>query len=119
LSPFPGPRDGYQSFVHLDDAAAAVLAALDVPGGVYNVAEDEPATRRELAKAVGTALGRRPGLSLPGLTKLGGAKTEFMGRSVRVSNRKFRDLSSWKPAYSTPADGWARVAAAEGAGRPT
>lgn len=113
LSPFPGPRDGYQTFLHLDDAATAVSAALDVPAGVYNVAEDEPATRRQLAEAVGTALGRRPGFAVPGLTKLGGAKTEYMTRSVRVTNRAFRDASGWKPAYPTAAEGWAQVVAAE------
>ena len=37
VSPFPGPKDGYQSFVHLDDAASAVVAALEVPSGIYNV----------------------------------------------------------------------------------
>jgi nucleoside-diphosphate-sugar epimerase len=109
ISPFPGPKDGYQSFLHLDDAATAVVAALGVPSGIYNVSEDQPATRRELAEAVGEALGRRPGLAVPGITKLGGAKTSYMARSLRVSNRKFRDVSGWTPAYPEPKAGWRQV----------
>jgi nucleoside-diphosphate-sugar epimerase len=109
VSPFPGPKDGYQSFLHLDDAALAVVAALEIPSGIYNVSEDEPATRRELAAAIGEALGRRPGLAVPGVTKLGGAKTSYMARSIRVSNRKFRDVSGWIPAYPEPKAGWPQV----------
>jgi len=109
LSPFPGPRDGYQAVLHLDDAATAVLAALDVPTGIYNVAEDEPATRRELAEAIGAALHRRAGWSVPGFTKLGGQKTSYMARSVRVSNRRFREASGWAPSYPNPFVGWEQV----------
>ena len=113
LSPFPGPRAAYQSFLHIDDAASAVVAALEVPAGVYNVVEDEPGTRQQLTQAVAAALGRRPGWSLPGLTRIGGAKTAYMARSLRVSNRAFRDVSGWKPAYPNPEAGWQQVVAAE------
>jgi nucleoside-diphosphate-sugar epimerase len=114
LSPFPGSPDGYQACVHLDDAATAVLAATGVPARTYNVCEDEPATRRELAAVVGAALGRRAGWAVPGIARLGGAKTSYLGRSVRVSNRRFREASGWAPAFPTPAAGWAQVVAARG-----
>lgn len=39
--------DDITSFVHVDDAAAAVLAALDWPPGVVNICDDEPATGHE------------------------------------------------------------------------
>jgi nucleoside-diphosphate-sugar epimerase len=116
LSPFPGPPDGYQTFLHLDDAASAVVAALDAPAGIYNIAEDEPGTRQELAAALGAALGRRPGWAVPGLVKLGGKKMEYMARSMRVSNRRFRTVTGWAPSYPTPAAGWAQVVAAGDAG---
>jgi nucleoside-diphosphate-sugar epimerase len=111
LSPFPGAQHGYQTFVHLDDAAAAVVAAFDVPAGVYNVTEDEPATRRELAATLGAALGRRAGRALPGAARLGGEKTAYLSRSTRVSNRRFREASGWAPTYPTPAGGWEQVVA--------
>ena len=43
----PGKADGYWTMLHADDVAPAVVAALDAPAGIYNVAEDEPMTRRE------------------------------------------------------------------------
>ena len=42
-----GRRDGYLSSITTDDAAAAVVAALDATAGIYNVVDDEPLTRRE------------------------------------------------------------------------
>jgi NAD dependent epimerase/dehydratase family enzyme len=39
-----GPPDSYVSSIHLDDAAAAVSAALHAPAGTYNVVDDEPLT---------------------------------------------------------------------------
>ena len=43
-----------------DDAASAVVAALDAPSGVYNVADDRPLRRSELASALAEALGTDP-----------------------------------------------------------
>jgi nucleoside-diphosphate-sugar epimerase len=117
LSPFPGAQGGYQTFVHLDDAATAVVAAFDVPAGVYNITEDEPATRRELAAAVGAALGRKPGRALPGIAKLGGDKTTYLNRSTRVSNRRFREATGWSPSYPNPVLGWEQIVAQMDASR--
>jgi nucleoside-diphosphate-sugar epimerase len=114
LSPFPGKRSGYQTLIHLDDAAAAVPAALDVAAGTYNITEDEPATRGELAAAVARALGRKPGLTVPGVVRLGGQKTAHLASSTRVSNRRFRAASSWAPAYPSPQVGWEQVVAESG-----
>jgi nucleoside-diphosphate-sugar epimerase len=111
LSPFPGAPNGYQTGVHLDDAATAVVAALEVPSGVYNVTENEPDTRRELAAAIGEALGRKAGRAVPGVVRLGGAKMAYLSRSNRVSNRKFRDATGWSPSYPTPGLGWRQVVA--------
>jgi len=111
ISPFPGEQGGYQTFVHLDDAATAVVAAFEAPAGVYNVTEDEPASRRDLAAAVASALGRRPGRAVPGVAKLGGAKTAYLARSTWVSNRRFREATGWSPSYPDPVLGWEQVVA--------
>src|SRR5687767_6749725 len=42
LSPSIGPRNAYRATVWLDDAAAAVAAAVGVPAGIYNVADEDP-----------------------------------------------------------------------------
>jgi len=55
-----GPRHAYTSPIWVDDAAAAVVAALGaVPGGLYNVVDDEPQPRGLLADAMAAAVGRR------------------------------------------------------------
>ena len=46
FGPMIGPADGYRASIHVDDAATAVVAALDAPAGAYNVA-DEPITNGE------------------------------------------------------------------------
>src|ERR1700753_536993 len=46
--PLVGDGAGMMSFVHLDDAAAAAVLALDHDGpAIYNVTDDEPAPARE------------------------------------------------------------------------
>lgn len=103
-----GDPDGYRPVVHLDDAAAAVVAALEVPAGVYNVVDDEPLTRREHAEVLGDLLGvgrlRLPPAFLGKLPML-----SAVSRSHRVSNARFRRASSWRPRYPSAREGWAAV----------
>ena len=98
--PFFGRPEGYLSMVHHEDAAAAVLAALEVPRGTYNVVDDEPLTRRalgdELAAMLGVAPPKIPG---PKLARLFGSMGEMFTRSLRISNRKLRSTSSFAPKY--------------------
>ena len=61
----PVPRDGggFMSWIHLADAAAATVVAMDkgVAGQAYNIVDDEPVTWGQMfaahAKAAGTGLG--------------------------------------------------------------
>src|SRR5215475_18590 len=47
-TPVVGDGAGVMSFVHLDDAAAATVLALDHDGaGVYNIVDDDPAPMRD------------------------------------------------------------------------
>jgi nucleoside-diphosphate-sugar epimerase len=41
-----GPPNSYVSSIHMADAGAAVVAALAIPAGAYNVVDDEPLTKR-------------------------------------------------------------------------
>ncbi|WP_423918826.1 NAD-dependent epimerase/dehydratase family protein [Frigoribacterium sp. 2-23] len=45
------------SFVNVDDAAAALVEALDWPAGVWNIVDDEPAAGVDWAPAFATAVG--------------------------------------------------------------
>lgn len=110
VSPMIGPPDAYLSSVSHDDAAAAVVEALHLPAGTYNVADDEPITRREWIESLAGALGVSPPRPLPGwLTALGGSTTELLSRSQRISNRKLRELSEWRPAVACVRDAWPAI----------
>lgn len=114
-----GSNDGYVSMIHADDAAAAVIAAMDAPTGVYNVVENEPGTKLAQMDCIAAALGiSRLNSTGAAIAALGGSRTRAMGRSHRVSNRLFRDVTGWSPRYVNEAEGWAEVvvAAHEGAG---
>lgn len=99
FAPFVGVPDGYQPFIDVGDAARAVVAALDIPAGVYNVTEHNPTTRAEHATALARVVGRER-LRFPPrlLQKLGGAPAAEFGRSQRVSSAKLQSASSWRPA---------------------
>lgn len=102
-----GPPEGYVSSIHTDDAAAAVVAALSVPAGVYNVADDEPVTKREYFAALAEALGVAPPRFLPAFfARLTGSVGETLARSLRVSNRRFREQGGWSPAYPSVREGF-------------
>ena len=55
------PASAYRPMIWLDDAATAVVAALErAPAGTYDVVEDEPLTQAEAVKALAQAVGARP-----------------------------------------------------------
>jgi nucleoside-diphosphate-sugar epimerase len=112
--PFFGRPDGYVSLVTQEDAAAAVVAALGVPNGIYNVIDDEPLTRADLADALAKLLGVKTPRFLPRwVAKLGGSLGETLARSERISNRKLRTASDWAPRSPSAREGFRRVLDAE------
>jgi nucleoside-diphosphate-sugar epimerase len=105
-----GDPDAFISSVTHDDAAAAVVAALTIPPGTYNVADDEPVTRREffrlLAETVGAPSPRFP----PAWTKhLLGGLGRTLARSQRISNRKLRATGAWAPRTPSVREGFSRM----------
>lgn len=111
-SPMVGPPDAYQPSIHVDDAATAVVAALQAPTGIYNVADD-PITKGEWAAAFREAFGlSRKVRSTPKLmTKVSG-KAGSLAASRRVSSQRFRDATGWAPMHPDAAVGLKAVAAA-------
>lgn len=106
-SPFPGDPNAYVSSLSQDDAATAVLAALDVPAGVYNIIEDEPMRRGEWARSLASAAGLPAPKQIPAwVAALGGSTMRLLARSQRISNRKFRAASRWTPRYPRASDAW-------------
>lgn len=104
-----GVADGYQPVLHLDDAASAVVAALGAPPGVYDVVDDVPMTRREIDAALAAVLGvRRLRRLLDGLARRS-PTGEALQRSMRVSNRVFREVTGWQPELPSVREGFAAV----------
>ncbi len=64
--PIVGEGTGTFSFIHVDDAASATVAALERGApGAYNVVDDEPAPLREWVPAYAAALGAKPPRRVP------------------------------------------------------
>jgi nucleoside-diphosphate-sugar epimerase len=103
ISPSLGRREAYRPTVWLDDAAAAVAAALGAPAGIYNVADENPPTRAEIDAALAAVVGRdalRPAMDeMPPVF-------EPVARSQRVSSRRLREASGWVPRVRGGTDGW-------------
>ncbi|ROZ89216.1 NAD(P)-dependent oxidoreductase [Gordonia sp. OPL2] len=107
-----GRPDAYVSSIHLADAAAAVVAALDCPTGTYHIVDDEPVTKRDDARSMAAAVGRRSWVSGPGrVAALLGNRTTSMTRSLRVRNNLFRSTTGWAPRYPSVREGYAQMAA--------
>ena len=105
-----GPPAAFRPVVVTDDAAAAVVAALEAPGGLYNVADDRPLRRSEhvdaLAHALGDAAVAPPlHIDLP-------PEASMLVRSQRVTSERFRDATGWRPRYPSAFEGWPAVLAA-------
>ncbi|HEX5073226.1 MAG TPA: NAD(P)-dependent oxidoreductase [Gemmatimonadaceae bacterium] len=109
-SPLPGDPRAYFSSLAQDDAAAAVVAALGVPPGTYNISDDQPLRRAEWADSLATALGLPRPKAIPSwMVRLGGPTMRLLSRSERISNRRFRDAASWAPKYRSVRDAWRDV----------
>lgn len=106
-APAFGSPDGFVSSISHDDAAAAVVAALGVAAGTYNVSDDEPLRRREYHDSLAAALGVAPPRFPPRwLARLAGSLGETLSRSQRISNRKLKEESGWEPAWPSVREAW-------------
>jgi nucleoside-diphosphate-sugar epimerase len=101
--PIVGDGGGVWSLVHVDDAAAATVLALERgEPGVYNVADDEPAPVREMLPALADMLGAPAPRKLPvWLAKLlAGELGVIMMTQIRgASNAKAKRELGWTLRY--------------------
>lgn len=101
ISGFVGPAGAYQPLVWDDDAAAALVAAVETNGltGGYDVVDDRPLTRAELAGALAEVVGRRSVRRPPTwlVHAALGQRMSFLLRSQRVCNQRFRQATGWAP----------------------
>jgi nucleoside-diphosphate-sugar epimerase len=111
--PLVGDGGGVWSFVHIEDAGAATLAALEqwTPGGIYNVVDDEPAPVREWLPALADAVGAPPPRHVPRWVAqlMGGHLVSMMCEVRGAANTKARVELGWTPQWPTWREGFAAL----------
>lgn len=117
-----GPGTNFWSLVHVDDAAAGYLAALEygASGEEYNLADDAPLRLRALVDEITRVMGKRHVGTIPArlaALAVGGPAIASLTTSYRVSAARAHTELGWKPAYPSVADGLPPAIAAL-AGRP-
>ncbi|MFC9475268.1 NAD-dependent epimerase/dehydratase family protein [Nocardia sp. NPDC056952] len=103
---------GVNTWVHVDDAAAATVAALErgTPGRAYNIADDHPITWREFFTEVSRAQRTPRPIRLPAwmirwaVPYIGALMSDT---SMRISSRLAHDELGWRPRYADVAAGLA------------
>jgi nucleoside-diphosphate-sugar epimerase len=117
--PIVGAGGGVFSWVHLEDAAAATVLALEHEGpAIYNIADDEPAPVREWLPVLAAALGAKPPRRLPvWLARLfAGGVAVMLGTDGRgASNAKARRELGWMPRFPSWRQGFAATYAGHAA----
>jgi nucleoside-diphosphate-sugar epimerase len=103
--PIVGAGTGVWSFLHIDDAATATLAAIEGGrAGVYNIVDDDPAPVAEWLPFLAAAVGAKPPRRVPAwLARLlvGEHGVVMMTQSRGAANAKARRELGWQPAYAS------------------
>ncbi len=113
--PVVGDGGGIWSFIHIEDAAEATVAALTRGRrGLYNIVDDDPAPVAEWLPAVASAVGAPPPRHVPrwlGRIAAGEAGVVMMTEVRGASNEKAKRELGWKPGHPSWREGFAEVAA--------
>ncbi|MGH8218944.1 MAG: NAD-dependent epimerase/dehydratase family protein [Steroidobacteraceae bacterium] len=115
--PVIGSGNGWWSFVHVADAAAATAGFVEKGApGVYNVVDDDPAPVRTWLPQLAKMLGARAPMRVPAWLArfVAGEHIVNMMTEVRAgSNRKVKCEIGWEPQYGSWRDGFAKVIAGQ------
>ena len=89
------------SRIHVNDIVGGVLASIDRgPPGLYNLADDRPASQNSVIEAACDLLGlSHPPLQSLDEVELSPAARAFYAENRRVANGKAKRLLGWRPLY--------------------
>jgi len=108
--PIIGDGNGVWSWIHVDDAAAATVAAIERGRrGIYNVVDDHPAAVSEWLPFLADVLGAKPPRVLPswlGRPLVGEPAARHLTVSRGATNAKARRRLDWRPAWSSWREGF-------------
>lgn len=109
--PIIGGGGATMSWVHIDDAASATVAAIERGRpGLYHVADDEPALARDVLPVLARALGAKPPRRVPGWPirlVAGQAPVHMMTKGCGISSEKIKRELGWTPRYPSWRTGFA------------
>jgi nucleoside-diphosphate-sugar epimerase len=109
--PVVGGGTGVWSFIQIEDAAAATIAAVrGGPTGIYNIVDDDPAPVSEWLPALAEAIGAKPPMRVPrwlGRLGAGEAGVKMMTEACGASNEKAKRQLNWQPRYPSWRQGFA------------
>jgi nucleoside-diphosphate-sugar epimerase len=108
--PIIGDGGGVWSWIHLDDAAAATVAAVERGRrGIYNITDDEPAAVSQWLPYMADALGAKPPMRVPvwlGRLAAGEVAVRWMTEGRGSSNEKAKRELGWQPRWASWRDGF-------------
>jgi nucleoside-diphosphate-sugar epimerase len=107
--PIVGAGSGVWSWIHVDDAAAATVAALERGRGIYNIVDDEPAPVSDWLPYLAAQVDAKPPMRLPawlGRLAAGDVAVSLMTRIRGASNAKAKRELGWEPSWSTWREGF-------------
>jgi nucleoside-diphosphate-sugar epimerase len=110
--PIVGRGTGVWSFIHVEDAARATLAAIERGRpGIYNIVDDEPAAVSEWLPALAASVGAKPPLRVPawlGRLAIGRHGVAVMTEARGASNAKAKRDLAWIPHWPSWRRGFER-----------
>jgi 2-alkyl-3-oxoalkanoate reductase len=108
--PIVGDGAGVWSWIHVDDAAAATVAALERGRrGIYNVVDDDPAPVADWLPYLADAVGAKPPMRIPvwlGRLAAGEVGVRMMTQARGASNEKAKRELGWRPEWSSWREGF-------------
>ena len=111
--PLVGDGGGMWSLCHIADAASATVAAIEhpVPGGVFNICDDEPAPARDFLPYLADVVGAKPPRHIPRwVARVMGAHLVLMMCTARgASNARAKRVLGWEPSVKTWRDGFRQL----------
>jgi nucleoside-diphosphate-sugar epimerase len=109
--PVVGGGQGVWSFIHIEDAAEATVAAVEHGSrGIYNVVDDEPAPVAEWLPAIAESVGAKRPRKVPrwlGRLLAGEVATVMMTEVRGASNEKAKRELGWRPSHPSWREGLA------------
>ena len=108
--PIVGSGSGVFSFLHVDDAASATVAALEHRGpATYNVVDDEPAPIHDWVPVYARAIGAPAPWHVPawvGRLAAGRIAVDMMSELRGASNERIKRELGWQPRYASWREGF-------------